>query len=241
MENKTSKYLKYALGEIVLVVIGILIALQINNWNEQKKIQNDSKEFMGRLLVEIKINIQQTENEIEQETEQVNSTKKVLDMFHQKQQDLNARAFDSLIAIILPANNIEFNSATFTEGINTGKIGAIESNELRTALYDFVAILEETRHQESLDSQDNMEVFSYYMYKKFNFKNMDNEFGAYKGQLGITKFNSFNSLAVFEDMEFENIMDNRYYSNNLQLVLYKKLKFVLEKIQGLLHNELEVL
>ena len=34
MENKTSKYLKYAIGEILLVVIGILIALQINNWNE---------------------------------------------------------------------------------------------------------------------------------------------------------------------------------------------------------------
>lgn len=33
MENKTGKYLKYAIGEIVLVVIGILIALQINNWN----------------------------------------------------------------------------------------------------------------------------------------------------------------------------------------------------------------
>ena len=37
MENKTSKYLKYAIGEIVLVVIGILIALQINNWNENRK------------------------------------------------------------------------------------------------------------------------------------------------------------------------------------------------------------
>ena len=32
-ENKTGKYLKYAIGEIVLVVIGILIALSINNWN----------------------------------------------------------------------------------------------------------------------------------------------------------------------------------------------------------------
>ena len=35
--NKTGKYLKYAIGEIVLVVVGILIALQINNWNEDKK------------------------------------------------------------------------------------------------------------------------------------------------------------------------------------------------------------
>ncbi len=39
MENKTGKYLKYAIGEIVLVVFGILIALQINNWNEQRKLK----------------------------------------------------------------------------------------------------------------------------------------------------------------------------------------------------------
>ena len=37
-KNKTGKYLKYAVGEIILVVIGILIALQINNWNEQRKL-----------------------------------------------------------------------------------------------------------------------------------------------------------------------------------------------------------
>ena len=36
-KNKTRKYLKYAIGEIVLVVIGILISLQINNWNENQK------------------------------------------------------------------------------------------------------------------------------------------------------------------------------------------------------------
>ena len=36
-KNKTGKYFKYAIGEIVLVVIGILIALQINNWNENRK------------------------------------------------------------------------------------------------------------------------------------------------------------------------------------------------------------
>ena len=43
-ENRFSKYLIYAIGEIVLVVIGILIALQINNWNEGRK--NDQKEAL---------------------------------------------------------------------------------------------------------------------------------------------------------------------------------------------------
>ena len=54
MENKKSKYLKYAIGEIVLVVIGILIALQINNWNENKK----DKAFEFKMLMEIKIALQ---------------------------------------------------------------------------------------------------------------------------------------------------------------------------------------
>ena len=38
-ENKASKYLLYAIGEIALVVIGILIALSINNWNENNKLE----------------------------------------------------------------------------------------------------------------------------------------------------------------------------------------------------------
>ena len=47
--NKTSRYFKYAIGEIVLVVIGILIALQINNWNEQRKIDVVEKEMLTSL------------------------------------------------------------------------------------------------------------------------------------------------------------------------------------------------
>ena len=46
-KNKTGKYLKYAIGEIVLVVIGILIALQINNWNTQ---QIEIKNLRGDLI-----------------------------------------------------------------------------------------------------------------------------------------------------------------------------------------------
>jgi len=42
-EGKTTNYLKYAVGEIVLVVIGILIALQINNWNSERINLNKKK------------------------------------------------------------------------------------------------------------------------------------------------------------------------------------------------------
>jgi len=48
-ENKTGKYVKYAIGEIVLVVVGILIALQINNWNQAKKDDNALKEYLVKI------------------------------------------------------------------------------------------------------------------------------------------------------------------------------------------------
>lgn len=52
-QNQMGKYLKYAIGEIVLVVIGILIALQINNWNESRKQTNELKEIHQRILLDI--------------------------------------------------------------------------------------------------------------------------------------------------------------------------------------------
>ena len=53
MENKTGKYFKYAIGEIILVVIGILIALQVNNWNETRKLINDQNTYLGNLRKEL--------------------------------------------------------------------------------------------------------------------------------------------------------------------------------------------
>lgn len=54
MENKTSRYFKYAIGEIVLVVIGILIALQINNWNEDKKAKKAEHYVLQEVLNNLK-------------------------------------------------------------------------------------------------------------------------------------------------------------------------------------------
>jgi hypothetical protein len=56
MENKTGKYFKYAIGEIVLVVIGILIALQINNWNEFNQERKLEQKVLTELLTSLEHN-----------------------------------------------------------------------------------------------------------------------------------------------------------------------------------------
>ena len=70
-KNKTGKYFKYAIGEIVLVVIGILIALQINNWNEGNKHQLRTENLILRLEKQISQNIEQAQKEKENIKSQV--------------------------------------------------------------------------------------------------------------------------------------------------------------------------
>ena len=53
-QNKTGKYIKYAIGEIVLVVIGILIALSINNWNENRK----ENKYLNQVYVQLQKDLQ---------------------------------------------------------------------------------------------------------------------------------------------------------------------------------------
>ena len=56
MENRSGKYLKYAIGEILLVVVGILIAFQVNNWNENRKAKWEEIVALNDLLVEFQRN-----------------------------------------------------------------------------------------------------------------------------------------------------------------------------------------
>jgi len=77
-ENKLSKYLLYALGEIVLVVIGILIALQINNWNENKKDRRQERELLIQLESEFESNLSQLDQKMAMREEMISASLNLL-------------------------------------------------------------------------------------------------------------------------------------------------------------------
>lgn len=57
-ENKFSKYLIYAIGEIALVMIGILLALQVNNWNEKRKLKNEELKILSEFIQSLKSDLE---------------------------------------------------------------------------------------------------------------------------------------------------------------------------------------
>jgi len=77
-ENKTSKYFKYAIGEIILVVIGILIALQINNWNENRKNRITEADYYCRILDDFELNEKLVDKNYELTTNRIKLTKALI-------------------------------------------------------------------------------------------------------------------------------------------------------------------
>ena len=77
-ENKTGRYFKYAIGEIILVVIGILIALQINNWNEDKKSLKQEKTYYCKIAEDLQVDIRNIDSSLVTIDKQLESREKFL-------------------------------------------------------------------------------------------------------------------------------------------------------------------
>lgn len=83
-EGKTGKYLKYAIGEIILVVIGILIALQINTWNQNRIDLKIEKQLLSEVLENLELNEQRLKKSIEEEYRTGESIQYVVDVLENK-------------------------------------------------------------------------------------------------------------------------------------------------------------
>ncbi|MDX1462929.1 MAG: DUF6090 family protein [Marinirhabdus sp.] len=80
-ENRFSKYVLYAIGEIILVVIGILIALQINNANEARKLAAYEEKLLSQLQEDLKLNVADLELNISLQEKTINSIDVLLEHF----------------------------------------------------------------------------------------------------------------------------------------------------------------
>ena len=79
-ENKTVRYMKYAVGEILLIVVGILIALQLNNWNEDRGLKQRETSILNEIKGNIESNIVEIERDIIEISERITSLDVVLEV-----------------------------------------------------------------------------------------------------------------------------------------------------------------
>lgn len=154
-ERKTGKYLKYAVGQIILVVIGILIALKINNWNESNKKRNLKKEYVVSLKTDLVKDTSQLNNRLKQ-------NKKMLRILALTKDSINNRYISTSMDFIRLYRNLEistintfntYNTNSFSTLISSGNIDLFEKKQ-RNPIME----LSKLQNQEKEISKFNNEV-----------------------------------------------------------------------------------
>jgi hypothetical protein len=136
-QNKTAKYVTYAFGEIVLVVVGILIALSINNWNEQRKIRIAEQEILKNLRTELSYNKQELTLTLNKHKKALEDGIALLNLFGKDISDIPVQQLDALLGNTEIVWTYESRDGYINSIISSGNINFIKSEELKSLLSSF--------------------------------------------------------------------------------------------------------
>lgn len=154
-ENRFGRYFFYAVGEIFLVVIGILIALQVNNWNEQRKDRIQERNFLVRLEAEVSSDIENISNSIHANKSRMQRARFLMASINQSQlAEDSATYFIQSIEYAGYTNNPVVSDNTFEEIKSSGKLSLIRNEKLRSAIQKYYSWTSE-RGQYHFILQDN--------------------------------------------------------------------------------------
>lgn len=227
--HRVSKYLFYAFGEIFLVVIGILIALQINNWNENQKLaekqnlyllglkQNllDSKKELNRVINECI----QTENSLITLVEEVKKDSK----------RFTKEELDSLMMSGLSYTKYQTRQGVIDELISSGQVSIIENDYLRAEIASWDANLINIREMEEMS--------------KKGFLDYGNRLAAYFDFSGITPEEKIITIEkrdqFFDDLQTRNVIANIRFSSNVLGQAYKEKKSHIDTLISVIDKELK--
>ncbi len=228
-ENKFSKYLLYAIGEIILVVIGILIALQINNYNNGLENQRTAQNIVKNLNLEFKRNKTTIQESINFHKSILNSTKGLMELIGQPKEILNENNLDSLIAISLEYTEYRPSQVVYADLVSSGRLNLL-SEDLRLLLFEWSIALNGKKEGYNTLDEISQTLLMPYLTKNASMKNIDSySIVEWEEKSKLTT----NYYAMFRDLEFENNMENQVwdltnYINSLE-TLEKATNKVIEK------------
>lgn len=135
------KYFLYALGEIVLITLGILIALQINSWSQERSDRNLEKVFLNRLLEDLDNDVESFNAEVEVGNSGLEAIKKAVLLMEQIDSEEKVIEFNKLYDVTFMVT-LSPHYATYHELESTGRLNIIQSDALRSAIQDHYVFYE---------------------------------------------------------------------------------------------------
>ena len=234
-QNKMGKYFKYAIGEILLVVIGILIALQINNWNESQNRKVHNQVVLNNLVSEFTSNSMALDSSLTRLKEVIIALDSVLHLMSNPEQKISQDNFEVLLEDTFTTPSWTPSSYVLEEMKSSGDLSNIENNDLKQALFKWereFSAMKSMEHGYDRYAEEYIEFITKYG----SVRNLD----AISGTIpGLTKsIIGRNELSLLKSLEFENRAENFYFLADRVRSDYEDLRKLMDTIIALAKTEM---
>jgi len=200
-ENRVSRYMLYAIGEIILVVIGILIALQVNNWNEERKEQKRLKQYAKSLVEDLKSDISMLNVSLQQ----AQMKHKVIDSLRIIMYNTPVQELSNLDLYIIMHDIIyrpyKWNRSTLNELKNSGGLGYITNENIQKKLVAY-------------------ESFSYHLDEDFEFDKTNSQ----KAEDAMASILDLNSPYLYALSKMDDDVETEDLNEYFEMEEYRKAK-----------------
>ncbi|MGB5243352.1 MAG: DUF6090 family protein [Lutimonas sp.] len=223
---QVGRYLKYAIGEIVLVVLGILIALSINNWNNDLVDQRTEQNIVKNLNMEFKQNKSTIQESIAFHKSILTSARHVMKLIGQPKEVLDKNNLDSLISSSLDYTEYRPSQVVYADLIASGRLNLLPE-DLRLLLFEWSINLDGKK--EGYDTLDEIAqtLLLSYLTKNASMKNIDS--------YSIVKWKEKSKVIgdyymMFQDLEFENNIENQVWNLTNYIITLENLEKATDKV-----------
>ena len=172
-QNKTSKYVKYALGEIILVVIGILIALSLNNWNANRKLAQQETILLTNLKLEMEENLLLLDSYLKKKQELSDAYASILTLTSPNYQKVEEDSIEVTFEQIFRIYNFQPDNMVLEAAKSSNSLELIQDQQIKIELSRWEQILNSLRNEETFGNDQYNNSLIPIISNYFPFKSLD--------------------------------------------------------------------
>jgi hypothetical protein len=206
LERKVQNYLLYAVGEILLVVIGILIALAINNYNEASILQKKEQTYLIGLRNEFETSKLKLQELIKVNRQSYEGAKQILEYISNPDALPDEQVLSELLYRTF-AFDVSFNpnNSLLNEMINSGSLKDLRNTELRKQLTNWISTLEDISKQEDDLGRQREEVLDLIRSDEYSLRTILDQTGVLTDEVGLSASGrNTSNLKLLRSAKFEN-------------------------------------
>ena len=206
-ENKISKYLIYAIGEIILVVIGILIALQINNWNEKRIEANQEKITLSNLNEEFQDNLRDLDSINAKLSNTIGNMEYLFAMFNKEESQYASTNLDSTISKVLTSPTWKPSEFVLNDLKNSGGLSKLNNKKLKKLLFQWTRFYNEMKETVMQTEKTSLDIINFLKIHG-SLRNVDASSDIFKYERSKL---SIDNLTLLQNQQFENHIGDKLF------------------------------